>query len=47
MLEMLHNLNLSRMFMTENITTEAFNIGFLISELPTDCPPLAGQPSMD
>jgi len=28
MLEMLHNLNLSKMFMTENITTEALNIVF-------------------
>jgi len=35
MLEMLHNLNLSTMFMTENITTEALNTVFLISELTT------------
>jgi len=37
--EMLHNLNLSKMFMTENITTEALNtVFFLISELPTVLP---------
>jgi len=36
---MLHNLNLSKMFMTENITTEALNIVyFLTSELPTVLP---------